>query len=181
MNPGRSIFAQLMNFLPRHEFNKCVRQYRGHFRVRDFSCFDQFLCMAFAQLTFRESLQDIEACLRAMGPKLYHAGFRGKVSRSTLADANEHRDWRIYADFAQALIRIARPLYADEDLGLELDNTVYALDASPSTCASRSFPGRTSAEPRRRSSFTRCWTCAASPPSFTFPTANCTTSTSSTI
>jgi len=129
-----------MTFLPRHEFNKCVRQYRGHFRVREFSCFDQFLCMAFAQLTFRESLRDIEACLRAMGPKLYHAGFRGNVSRSTLADANEHRDWRIYADFAQALIRIARPLYADEDLGLELDNTVYALDASTIDLCLSVFP-----------------------------------------
>jgi len=130
MNSGRTVFSQVMDFLPLREFRKCVARYGGNHRVRNFSCMDQYLCMAFAQLTYRESLRDIEACLRAMKPKLYHAGFRGSVSKSTLADANEKRDWRIYADFAQALIQIARPLYADEDLGLELDNTVYALDAS---------------------------------------------------
>lgn len=130
MNSGRTVFSQVMDFLPLREFRKCVERYSGNRRVRNFSCMDQYLCMAFAQLTYRESLRDIEACLRAMKPKLYHAGFRGSVSKSTLADANEKRDWRIYADFAQALIHIARPLYADEDLGLDLDNTVYALDAS---------------------------------------------------
>jgi len=130
MHSGRIIFSQLMSFLPRHEFNKCVRRYQGEYRVRDFSCFDQFLCLAFAQLTYRESLRDIETCLRAMQPKLYHAGIRSKVSRSTLADANEKRDWRIYADFASVLIRMARQLYADEDFGLQLDQTAYALDST---------------------------------------------------
>jgi len=130
MLSGRIIFSQLMSFLPRHEFNKCVRRYQGEYRVRDFSCFDQFLCLAFAQLTYRESLRDIETCLRAMQPKLYHAGIRSKVSRSTLADANEKRDWRIYADFASVLIRMARQLYADEDFGLQLDQTAYALDST---------------------------------------------------
>jgi hypothetical protein len=130
MHSGRMIFSQLMDFLPRDEFNKCVRSYRGQYRVRTFSCFDQFLCMAFAQLTYRESLRDIETCLRAMEPKLYHAGIRGYVSRSTLADANEKRDWRIYADFAHGLIHIARHLYADEDFGLELEQTAYVLDST---------------------------------------------------
>lgn len=110
MHNGRIVFSQLMDFLPQHEFNKCMRRYRGQYRLRTFSCFDQFLCMAFAQLTYRESLRDIETCLRAMRPKLYHAGIRGNVSRSTLADANEKRDWRMYADFAHVLIRIARQL-----------------------------------------------------------------------
>ena len=102
MYSGQMVFAQLMDFVPRHEFNACVRRYAGDRRLRGFSCRDQFLCLAFAQLTFRESLRDIETCLRAVGSKLYHAGFRGKVSRSTLADANESRDWRIYADSAQS-------------------------------------------------------------------------------
>ena len=104
----RTVFSQLLDFLPRHEFNKCVRRYQGNYRIRDFSCLDQFLCLAFAQLTGRESLRDIETCLRAMQPKLYHCGFRGYIARSTLADANETRDWRIYADFAQVLIRRTR-------------------------------------------------------------------------
>ena len=108
MFTGQFVFTQLMEFLPKHEFVQCVRRYQGLYRVHDFSCFDQFLCMAFAQLTFRESLRDIETCLRAMGSKLYHAGFRGKVSRSTLADANRRRNWRIYADFAHVLIQRAR-------------------------------------------------------------------------
>ena len=140
MNSGRTVFSQVMDFLPLREFRRCVARYRGRHKVQSFSCLDQYLCMAFAQLTYRESLRDIEACLRAVGPKLYHAGFRGKVSRSTLADANENRDWRIYADFAQALIRIARPLYAGQDLGLELDNTVYALDASTIDLCLSVFP-----------------------------------------
>ncbi|GAH76297.1 unnamed protein product, partial [marine sediment metagenome] len=125
MYTGQLVFSQLMDFLPRHDFNACVRHYRGHYRVRKFSCFDQFLCMAFAQLTARESLRDIETCLRAMRPKLYHAGFRGRVSRSTLAEANERRHWRIYADFAQTLITTARALYAGEDFGVDLDQTAY--------------------------------------------------------
>jgi len=136
----RTIFSQVMDFLPLKKFRKCVARYRGQHQVKKFSCLDQYLCMAFAQLTCRESLRDIEACLRAMGPKLYHAGFRGRISRSTLADANERRDWRIYADFAQALIQIARPLYAGEDLGLDLDNTVYALDASTIDLCLSVFP-----------------------------------------
>lgn len=113
-----------------HDFRKCVRKYQGNYKVRSFTCLEQFLCMAFAQLTHRESLRDIAICLRAIQPKLYHMGIRSKVSRSTLADANEKRDWRIYADFAQVLINIAKPLYASEDFGVELDNTVYALDAT---------------------------------------------------
>jgi hypothetical protein len=140
MQSSRTVFSQVIEFLPIHEFRKCVARYQGNRSVKMFSCLDQYLCMAFAQLTYRESLRDIEACLRAMGPKLYHAGFRGRISRSTLADANEKRDWRIYADFAQALIQIARPLYADEDLGLDLDNTVYALDASTIDLCLSVFP-----------------------------------------
>jgi len=140
MHSGRIIFSQLMNFLPKYEFNKCVHRYRGEYRIQSFSCFDQFLCMAFAQLTYRESLRDIQTCLRAMEPKLYHVGIRGRVSRSTLADANEKRDWRIYADFAHVLIQIARKLYADEDFGLELNQTVYALDATTIDLCLSLFP-----------------------------------------
>jgi len=130
MNSGRTVFAQLTDFLPLREFRACVARYDGHHKVQSFTCLDQFLTLAFAQLTFRESLRDIEACLNAMGPKLYHMGFRGAIRRSTLADANERRDWRIQADFAQHLIAVARPLYATEDLGVDLANTVYALDAT---------------------------------------------------
>jgi len=140
MNTERSVFSQVMDFLPRYEFNKCVNHYRGNYKVQNFSCLDQFLCLAFAQLTFRESLRDIEACLRAVRTKLYHAGFRGKVSKSTLADANEKRDWRIYADFAQVLIGIARKLYAKEDFGLELAQTVYALDSTTIDLCLSLFP-----------------------------------------
>ena len=124
------MFAQLTDHLPRHEFRKCVERYDGNYRVRSFSCWDQFLCMAFAQLTFRESLRDIVACLRSQDRRLYHLGIRGTVSRSTLADANESRDWRIYADFAGILIAEARRLYGQQDLGLELASTVYALDST---------------------------------------------------
>lgn len=130
MHTGQLVFAQLMEFLPRHEFNACVRRYRGDHRVRGFSCRDQFLCMAFAQLTGRESLRDIETCLRAVSAKLYHAGFRSRIARSTLAGANERRDWRIYADFAQVLIARARQLYAQEPLGIELAAAAYALDST---------------------------------------------------
>jgi transposase len=130
MEPGKLVFAQLMDFLPRHDFNTCVQRYGGDRRPRGFSCRDQFLCLAFAQLTFRESLRDIETCLRSFQPKLYHAGFRGNVSRSTLADANRVHDWRIFADFAQVLIGRARKLYADEPMGVELEQTVYALDST---------------------------------------------------
>lgn len=129
-----------MDFLPRYEYDKCVRRYRGNRRVRTFSCYDQFLCMAFAQLTYRESLRDIATCLDVLKPKLFHVGFRGKVSRSTLADANENRNWLIYADFAQVLIAEARGLYADEDLAVELDHTVYALDSSTIDLCLSLFP-----------------------------------------
>ena len=118
MYSGKIVFAQLMDLLPIYEFQKCVQRYHGDRRARNFKCLDQFLCMAFAQLTFRESLRDIESCLRAMKPRLYHMGIRGRVSRSTLADANEKRDWRIYADFAQVLIQTARELYLEEDFGV---------------------------------------------------------------
>ena len=130
MNSGRLIFSQIMDFLPRKQFLKCVQRYRGNYKVQSFSCLDQFLCMAFAQLTYRESLRDIEVCLRAMKPRLYHMGIRGNIARSTLADANENRDWRIYADFAQTLIHTARRLYANDDFGVELEETVYALDST---------------------------------------------------
>jgi hypothetical protein len=130
MYAGKLVFAQVMEFAPWHTFRRLVRQYRGDFNVRSFSCLDQFLCMAFAQLTYRESLRDIEACLSAQPSKCYHLGLRGNVTRSNLADANERRDWRIHCAYAQALIRIARRLYAGEPLAVELDNTVYALDST---------------------------------------------------
>ena len=130
MHAGKLVFAQLMEFAPWHTFRRLVGKYRGDFNVRTFSCLDQFLCMAFAQLTYRESLRDIEACLRAQPAKLYHLGLHGKISRAALADANERRDWRIYAEFAQALIRIARQLYAREPLGVDLHQSVYALDST---------------------------------------------------
>ena len=117
-----TVFSQIMKFLPLHSFRRSVARYEGNRKVQSFTCMDQFLCLAFAQLTYRESLRDIETCLRVMQPKLYHMGFRGRIARSTLADANESRDWRIYADFAQALIAQARPLYQNETLGADLDN-----------------------------------------------------------
>jgi len=140
MHQGTTIFAQIMDFLPKHKFRQCVDRYSGNYRARSFSCFDQFMCMAFAQLTYRESLRDIECCLRAMHEKLYHMGIRGKVSRSTLAYANENRDWRIYCDFAQILIHEARQLYVNEDFGLELEQTVYALDSSTIDLCLSVFP-----------------------------------------
>ena len=130
MNSGKSIFAQLMEFIPIYEFRKCVKRYNGNYKIRNFTCWEQFLCMSFAQLTYRESLRDIEACLRATHKKLYHVGIRSRVSRNTLANANQVRDWRIYADFAQVLIGIARKLYVNEDFGVELQQTAYALDAT---------------------------------------------------
>jgi hypothetical protein len=139
----KTIFAQLVDYLPTHEFRRCVKRYHGYRKVKSFSCWDQFLSMAFAQLTYRESLRDIEACLRAVDHKLYHLGFRGKISRSTLADANEHRDYRIYADFAQVVINCARKLYADEPFGVELKETVYALDATVIDLCLSLFPWAT--------------------------------------
>ena len=140
MYTGKLVFAQVMDHLPIHTFRRCVARYRGHHKVKSFSCLDQYLCLAFAQLTYRESLRDIEACLRARQGKLYHMGIRGTVSRNTLANANEKRDWRIHADFAQALIAIAKPLYADDSFGVELDNTVYALDATTIDLCLTLFP-----------------------------------------
>ena len=140
MYTGRFVFSQIIDYLPRHQFHRCVQRYGGDYKVQKFSCFEQFLCMGFAELTYRESLRDIETCLRAVQPKLYHAGLRSGVSKSTLADANEKRDWRIYADFAQVLIAMARPLYSNEDLGIDLDNTLYALDSTTIDLCLSLFP-----------------------------------------
>jgi hypothetical protein len=141
MYTGKLIFSQVMDHLPMHLFRQCVARYQGDHYAKTFRCYDQYLVMSFAQFTHRESLRDIETCLRAHQNKLYHMGIRSsKVARNTLAKANEHRDWRIYADFAQSLIRIARPLYAGEDLGLDLDNTIYALDASTIDLCLSVFP-----------------------------------------
>jgi hypothetical protein len=140
MYAGKLVFAQVMEYAPWHTFRRLVTKYRGDFNVRSFSCLDQFLCMAFAQLTYRESLRDIEACLGAQPAKLYHLGIRGNVSRSSLADANEGRDWRIYFEFAQALIGIARRLYINEPLGVELSETVYALDSTTIDLCLALFP-----------------------------------------
>jgi hypothetical protein len=140
MNSGQSVFSQLIGFLPDREFRRCVARYGGDRRLRDFSCWDQYLTMAFAQLTYRESLRDIEAWLRSLQGKLYHMGFHGRVVRSTLADANESRDWRIYADFAQVLIGIARPLYAHDPMGVDLDQSLYALDSTTIDLCLSLFP-----------------------------------------
>src|SRR5215469_18351324 len=137
MNRGKSIFAQITEHLPLTTFRRCVARYGGEYKVKKFSCLDQYLCMAFAQLTYRESLRDIEVCLRAQANKLYHMDIKTAISRSTLADANEVRDWRIYADFAGSLIGIARRLYTEESFGVDLKETVYTLD---STTIDRVFP-----------------------------------------
>ena len=140
MYAGKLVFAQVMEHLPLHTFRRIVARYAGERKVKSFSCLDQFLCMAFAQLTFRESLRDIETCLRAQQSKLYHLGIRSAVARNTLANANAVRDWRIYADFAHSLISIARPLYADEPFGVDLQNTVYALDTTTIDLSLSVFP-----------------------------------------
>ena len=140
MYAGKLIFSQVMEHLPLHVFHKCVDRYNGNFKVKDFTCLDQYLCMAFAQLTYRESLRDIEACLRAQKSKLYHMGIRSAVSRNTLANANKVRDWRIYADLAQSLIQTARKLYLGDSFAVELDNTVYALDATTIDLCLSMFP-----------------------------------------
>lgn len=140
MSNSRIVFAQVTDFLPHRRFEQCVHRYRGNHRVHTFSCWDQFLCMAFAQLTGRESLRDIETCLRAMRAKLYHAGIRGTIARSTLADANESRNWRIYADFAHVLISMARPLYANEEIGIQLEQSVYAFDTTTIDLCLALFP-----------------------------------------
>lgn len=140
MYQGRTIFSQALDFLPRRSFKRCVKRYKGNHRVRSFKCFDQFLCMAFAQLTYRGSLRDTVLCLRALQEKLHHIGIQGNVTRSTLSDANEKRNWRIYCDFAQVLIGKARKLYADDDFGLQLNETVYALDSSTIDLCRSVFP-----------------------------------------
>jgi len=140
MNTSSAVFAQIMDFLPLYEFRKCVKRYRGDYKIKSFSCLDQLLCMAFAQLTYRESLRDIESCLRSMRNRLYHMGIRGNVARNTLAHANETRDWRIYADFAQVLIHQARTLYAGDDFGLALKETVYAFDSTTIDLCLSLFP-----------------------------------------
>jgi hypothetical protein len=140
MYEGKLVFSQLISYLPKYEFNKCVMKYRGNHKVQTFSCWDQFLCMAFAQLTFRESLREIVTCLKAFESKLYRMGFRCNIAKSTLADANEKRDWRIYADFAQVIIHHARELYQNEDLGFELNETIYALDSTTIDLCLSLFP-----------------------------------------
>jgi len=140
MNSGRTVFAQLIEHLPHKEFQKCVARYRGDRYAKNFSCWDQYLAMAFAQLTYRESLRDIETCLGAVAGKLYHMGFQASVARSTLADANESRDWRIYADFAQTLIGTARTLYARDPLGVDLEQSLYALDSTTIDLCLSLFP-----------------------------------------
>lgn len=140
MYTGKIIFSQIMEYLPLRVFHRCVKSYRGNFKVKEFSCLDQFLCMAFAQLTFRESLRDIEACLRSQQKKLYHMGIRAKISRNTLANANKIRDWQIYADLAQYLIQIARKLYANDKFDLELQDTAYALDSTTIDLCLSMFP-----------------------------------------
>lgn len=140
MNEGKTVFSQVMEFLPMYEFRKCVERYHGDYKVLSFSCLDQFLCMAFAQMTFRESLRDIQACLRSKINKLYHMGIRGQVSRNTLSNANNQRDWRIYADLAMILIHRARKLYINEPFGIDLNNTVYALDSTTIDLCLALFP-----------------------------------------
>jgi transposase len=140
MYTGKIIFSQIVEYLPLRVFHQCVDTYQGNFRVKEFSCLDHFLCMAFAQLTYRESLRDIEVCLRSQKKKLYHMGIRSQVSRNTLANANKVRNWKIYADFAQHLIKIARCLYVDEEFGLELQNTAYALDSTTIDLCLSMFP-----------------------------------------
>ena len=164
MNQGRTVFSQLIAFLPDREFRRCVARYDGDTRLRTFSCWDQYLTMAFAQLTYRESLRDIEACLRAVSAKLYHMGFHGKVARTTLADANESRDWRIFADFAQILIRIARPLYAADPIGVDLDQSLYALDSTTIDLCLSLFPWAKFRSTKQPSRCTRYWTCTAISP-----------------
>lgn len=140
MNTSPTVFSQIMNHLPLHDFRKCVLKYRGDYKIKNFSCLDQFLSLAFAQLTYRESLRDIEVCLRSQKNKLYHMGIRSQISRNTLANANNQRDWRLYSDFAQILIHIARNLYQGDDFGVELDETVYALDSTTIDLCLAVFP-----------------------------------------
>ncbi len=161
MNQGRTVFSQLISFLPDREFRRCVERYRGDLRLRDFTCWNQYLAMAFAQLTYRESLRDIEACLGSLQGKLYHLGFRGKVARSTLADANESRDWRIFADFAQRLIITARRLYASDPMGVDLDQSLYALDSTTIDLCLSLFPWAHCCPVKSRTESIGCWNCVS--------------------
>jgi hypothetical protein len=140
MNTGKTVFAQLIEHLPLHQFRRCVQRYDGNYRVRSFSCLDQYLCLFFAQLTYRESLRDITTCLLGMQKKLYHMSIRGKIARTTLADANETRDWRIYQDFAHILIHHAREFYSKESFGMSMKETVYALDSTTIDLCLALFP-----------------------------------------
>ncbi len=182
MHIGNHVFSQLMEFAPWHTFRRLVAKYHGDFNVRTFSCLDQFLSMAFAQLTYRESLRDIEACLRAQPTKLYHMGLHGTVSRSALADANESRDWRIYAEFAHAIIRTARRLYAQDSLSVDLAETVYALNATSIDLCLSLFPWAKFRTTKAAVKTAHAARLARSNSQFLsiFPMANCTTSTSST-
>lgn len=181
MYSGQLVFAQLMAHLPLHTFRRCVQRYPSKYPTKTFSHLDQFLCLAFAQLTYRESLRDIETCLRAHHAKLYHLGIRGHVAKSTLADANEARDWRIYADFAASLIQTARALYASDSFAVELDQTAYALDTTTIDLCLSVFPWDTSVLPKPQSRCTPCSICAAtSPASSISATARCTRSMCST-
>ena len=140
MNEGRTVFSQIMDFVPLKAFRRCVKKYGGHRKIKSFSCLDQFYSMAFAQLTFRESLRDIQACLRSRKSILYHMGFRSTIARNTLSNANKKRDWRIYAEFAQILIHQARQLYRNDAFGIELKNTIYALDSTTIDLCLSLFP-----------------------------------------
>ena len=143
MNSGKTVFAQILQHVSRYDFNKYVRKYNGNYKIRTFPCYDQFLCLAFAQLTYRESLRDIETCLNSYREKLYHVGFRGQISRSTRADANERRDYRIYQDFGYYLIGIAKKLYQNEKLAVELAQSLYALDSTTTDLCLSLFPWAT--------------------------------------
>ena len=161
MHSGRFVFSELIAHLPHKEFQRCVRRYGGDRHHRTFSCWDQYLAMAFAQLTYRESLRDIEACLDSVRGKLYHLGFHSRVARSTLADANDTHDWRIFADFGQSLIAIARPLHADDPIGFELDHTLYALDSTTIDLCLSLFPWAKFRKQKGAVKMHTLWTCAA--------------------
>ena len=163
---GRFVFSQVIAHLPMSAFRTCVKRYQGNRKIKNFTCLDQFLCMAFAQMTFRESLRDIEACLRAQQSKLYHMGIRGPVSRNTLANANKVRDWRIYADYAQTLIQIARRLYIDDVFDIELENTAYALDSTTIDLCLSVFPWAHFRKTKAAVKLHTLWICAAISPTF---------------
>jgi hypothetical protein len=161
MNQEQTVFSQIMDYLPLNEFQKCVDRYKGNHKIKNFTCLDQFYCMAFAQLTYRESLRDIETCLRAYKNKLYHMGIRSRISRNTLANANRVRDWRIYADFVQLLITTARQLYAKESFGVLLEQSVYALDSTIIDLCLSLFPWAKFENVKAPLNYIHCWICDA--------------------